>query len=230
MVGILLALQVSNWNEQRKERVREQSYLKRLKENLQEDKKEFTQNVEFYQQVFDYGQQALAFTNGIQSDTLTNWDVLVSFFHASQIWRVFIQNATFEELKSAGELSLLQDEHLTKLLSYYYTQGVSGYNETIGIIPPYRKMVRGLIPGTIQNYMWDHCHETFANDQALKSCPPAISEEEALKILNLLRKDEELIKELRFFMSSIKVGFNPSRQQINRCDELIERIDANLIS
>lgn len=53
MIGILLALQVNNWNESRKERDKESNYLDRLKEDLATDLKQLDLNIEFYNQVFD---------------------------------------------------------------------------------------------------------------------------------------------------------------------------------
>lgn len=47
MVGILLALQVNNWNEERKEKVLEMEILEEISENLREDHKDHNQNVEY---------------------------------------------------------------------------------------------------------------------------------------------------------------------------------------
>ena len=63
----------------------------------------------FYKDVFDYGNLALLFAEGERIDSESNWNVLVSFFHASQIWPIITTSSTFEELKSSGELSLIRN-------------------------------------------------------------------------------------------------------------------------
>ncbi len=159
---------------------------------------------------------------------MTNWNLLVSFFHASQIWGIIPTSSTFEELKSSGDLSLIQNISLRNTLSYYHGGGLGRYNQTIGINPPYRKMVRGLIPSKIQNYMWNNCHETRGDIQIIKACDPNVSEEESLKVLNTLRTNTKLIEELRYFMSSIKVGFSTTDEQMELCRSMLLEINNEL--
>ena len=47
MIGILLALQVNNWNIDRKDRIREVKYLKNIELDLQKDLKSLNYNLEF---------------------------------------------------------------------------------------------------------------------------------------------------------------------------------------
>ena len=75
MIGILLALQVNNWNENRKESQREVAYLERLSENLNGNLRELDLNIKFYSKVFDYGQQALAYSEG-EKPEVSNWDFI----------------------------------------------------------------------------------------------------------------------------------------------------------
>jgi len=146
VIGILIALQINNWNEAKKEQKREIAYLERLSENLTGDLRNLDLNIEFYTQVFNYGQLALAYSEGNTIDDAANWDILVALFHSSQIWPLIPSPTTYEELKSAGELSLIRSIDLRNDLVFYYGGGIDRYNQTIGINPPYRKMVRGLIP------------------------------------------------------------------------------------
>jgi hypothetical protein len=225
MIGILLALQVNNWNEIRKERAKESSYLERLKENLLVDKNQFELNVEFYNQVFDYGNSAISYSNGEDLGTTSNWEVLVAFFHASQIWPIIPTVSTYDELKSSGELSLIQSDDLRNNLSYYHGGGHYRYINTVGIHPPYRKMVRGLIPTKVQNYMWENCHVTLNDAQILKECDPIISEEKSRILLDDLTKNEILLEELRYYMSGIKVGMATITEQLILCEVMLDEID-----
>jgi len=225
VIGILIALQINNWKEEQKEKIKEQAYLERLDQNLTNDSINIDLNIDFYKTVFEYGEVALAYAENQDKKNTSYWNILVAFFHSSQIWPYVAQSATFEELKSSGELSLIQSINLRNDLSYYYGSGLQRYRETMGINPPYRKMVRGLIPSNIQNYLWDNCHRTETDRQVLMSCEPNITESEARQIVEALANNDVLIQELRFYMSSIKVGLTTTNEQKKLCDKLIETIN-----
>ena len=118
MIGILLALQVNNWNELRIDRAKESEYLERLREDLSSDLQQYNLNVDFYNQVFNFGKLALAYANGDDLGTTSNWKILVAFFHSSQIWPIMPTSSTYDELKSSGELSLIQNLEIRNSLSY----------------------------------------------------------------------------------------------------------------
>ena len=225
MVGILLALQVNNWNEIRKERAKESGYLERLKEDILSDQKQFDLNVDFYNQVFEYGNLAISYSNGEDLGATSNWEVLAAFFYASQIWPIIPTTSTYDELKSSGELSLIRSVNLRNNLSYYHGGGLNRYNHTVGIQPPYRKMVRGLVPTKVQNYMWENCHVTLNDTQILKECDPYINEEVSKIILDELTKNKTLLEELRYYMSGIKVGMDTITEQINLCNAMLDEIN-----
>jgi len=228
VIGILIALSINNWNEERKERHKEIAYLERLQKNITTDLEQFELNFKFYTQVFDFGNLVLSYAEDEETLSITSWKLLVSFFHASQIWPLIPTTSTFEELKSSGELSLIQNVELRNSLSYYHGGGIERYNNTIGINPAYRKMVRGLIPAKIQNYMWDNCHVTKGDSQFLKECDPNITEEESHKILNDLITNSKLIEELRYYMSSIKVGLTTVKEQRILCKSMLDEIKNDL--
>jgi hypothetical protein len=228
VIGILIALQINNWNEYRKERLKEKAYLERLKEDLISDKKVIELNQDFYQDVFVAGSLVLSDAEGENGISASKWDILTSYFHASQIWPMLMQSSTYEELKSSGELSLIQNVTLRNRLPFYHGNGLRRYSQTMGINPPYRKMVRGLIPSKIQNYMWDNCHATVGDNQILKKCDPFISEEDAEVLLVELSNNVKLIEELRFYMSNIKVGQATLMEQGKLCELIIKEIEKEL--
>ncbi len=228
VIGILIALQINNWNEYRKERFKEKAYLSRLKEDLTFDKKVIELNKYFYQDVFVAGSLVLSHAEGENNITASNWDILTAYFHASQIWPMLMKSSTFEELKSSGELSLISNIVLRNRLPFYHGSGLRRYEQTMGINPPYRKMVRGLIPSKIQNYMWENCHVTEGDNQILQKCDPFINEKEAEVLIVGLSRHSKLIEELRFYMSNIKVGQATLIEQEKLCDALIKEIEKEL--
>lgn len=224
MIGILLALQVNNWNEIQKEQKRELAYLKRLQEDVAGDLEHLNLNVDFYKKVFASGNTVLNYTDENDLNNESHWQILVSFFHASQIWPLIPTSSTYDELKSSGDLSLINSISLRNNLAYYHGGGLDRYNHTVGIVPPYRKMVRGLIPITIQNYMWENCHATSNDAQILKECASSISEERSKQIIDDLAKNSNLLEELRYYMSSIKVGMSTIIEQRELCQKMLKEI------
>tara|TARA_R110001632_G_scaffold18408_5_gene57064 strand:- start:5676 stop:6443 length:768 start_codon:yes stop_codon:yes gene_type:complete len=224
VIGILIALQINNWNENRKLQQKENAYLERLSENLSTDLIQIDLNIEFYLKVFDYGSTALHFAENETVQKKGSWEILVAFFHSSQIWPLELNSATIEELKSSGDLSLINNIPLRNQLSYYYGGGIGRYKNTVGINPPYRKMIRGLIPSTIQNYLWENCHSTEEDAQSFNDCDPFISEEKALKLIERYKNNASLIEELRYYMSSIKVGLTTIDEQKKACVNMLEEI------
>lgn len=224
VIGILIALQVNNWNEERKERNREAAYLERLTENITSDLEVSKLNIKFYQEVLEAGTLSLSYATGNDVSGYSNWDILLAFFNASQIWPIITESSTYEELKSSGELSLLKSIDLRDRLAFYYGGAQFRYNQTIGINPPYRKLSRVKIPYSVQSYMWDNCHETIGDIQQLTDCEPGISEKEAQLLLQELKTDEELIGELSFWMSSIRAGWQPLLENVNLCNTILDEI------
>lgn len=228
MIGILLALQINNWNELRKEKAREISYLNRLHENMTFDKERIHLNIEFYQSVLDKGELALAFSNDEDVSDYSEWEILVAFFHASQIGPMIPTSTTYEELKSAGELSLIRNSELRDRLSFYFGTGQSRYDDTIGINPPYRKLSREKIPYHIQSYMWDNCHGPDGDSQKLLECDSNFADTEIIEITSRFKEDEKLIGELGFWMSSIRAGWQPMMEQQKLTEQVIAIINQEL--
>lgn len=230
VIGILIALQINTWNEIRKDRKKGKDYVLRLSQELETDQANMQLNLAFYREVFQYGQQVLGYAGKGLQDRQTHWEILVACFQASQIWPLQQGTSTFEELKSAGDFALIQNPETRKDLIYYYGSGVFRYSQTIGITPPYRKMVRGKIPLEVQTYMWDNCHVTQGVIQYMKSCPSPISEEEAGALVRKLISDDVLMDELRFFMSSITAGRATLELQSELCEKILEDLRLSTVN
>ena len=111
MVGILLALQVNNWNEDNKERKLEVKYLKGLRADLEKDLKSLA-FMRTYRQTASV--TALKFLNAekIGASSEAQQEFLEDFIKV-HFWYEFTPNDnTFKELTSSGNLSILQNESI----------------------------------------------------------------------------------------------------------------------
>lgn len=203
IIGVYLGIQVSNWNEARLDQVRAQGYLERILGDLDADIANYRQRLDFWEDVSQYGAIGLDYANSLSPEGATNWDLLLAYFQASQLAEFYTTRSTYEELKSGGELGLIENLELRELLARYYT---SADNPLLTERPAYREHVRGLIPLDVQNYIWDECYWSDGDRQELLDCESPIGAEAAAKIVAVISGNEQLMSELRYWMSTMRVA------------------------
>jgi hypothetical protein len=207
IVGVYIGLQVSNWNETRKENARGQEYLQRLHDELLQDVDTLTRISQFWTQVQGYGEAALAYAEDGTLRDGSAWKTLLAYHHASQVWPYRKPDVTFQEIRSTGDLLLIRNAALRDRIARHYSAGGgSQVTEVLGLIPRYREHVRGLVPWKIQRYIWTNCYNTDETVQSLSECGSPVSEQEALAVLQHLRGEPGLTEELRFWMINVHSG------------------------
>lgn len=211
VVGILIALQVSNWNENRLDRARADSYYRRLHSELLADTQNIDNALKFWGKVSDYGQAAIGSAESNELVDNSQWKTLLAWYQASQLMPFELEDATYSEMRSSGGMALVDDEDLRKRLADYYK--LSGTGITANILrhdPAYRVQVRGLTPWHVQQYIWKNCFLQVgggnATNQVLMDCPTPISETDAAAILDTYRRSDTLIENLRALMSTLSVS------------------------
>ena len=208
IAGILIALQVSNWNQDRQERRVATEYARQLHAELLSDQRNIVSTRKFWQKVSDYQAAASLHAETGALAEGSAWKTVLAYYQASQLRPFELEDTTFTELRYAGELRLLGDTGLSKALADYYRQtGAGMIGEILRHDPVYRSQVRGLTPYSVQEYIWAKCWRQLAGaDQELIDCPSPISEEAAAKLLQVYRGDEELLKNLRFWRTQMHVS------------------------
>ena len=222
--GVFLGIQVSNWNADRVDQSRAHAYLERIVSDLNANITAFNDRLSFWGGVSAYGMQGLAYAETGDTKEATQWELLLAYFQASQVAEFYMTDATFEELKSAGELGLIKDTHFRDAIAQYYS---FGFNPALTERPPYREHVRGVIPINIQNYIWNNCYSSDSmNTQKMLPCKSPIDEIEAAVIVNTIRNDKTLIAELRYWVSTMHVARLIAHNQIQSASSLKASIDA----
>jgi hypothetical protein len=115
MIGILLALQVNNWNEERKTRQKEQKILLELKDNLEESLQSFQyrrnvthREIRMIDKIFH------SMDNNVKSDSLVYW-----MKWALIPVNVPITSTAFESLKTIG-YDLIQSDTLREEIIVFF--------------------------------------------------------------------------------------------------------------
>lgn len=116
VIGILIALQINNWNEQRKESKQEHAILMRLKQEFISNKNQLETKMEIRNDVVDNGRQLLEFYLNPGDNAQDSLYIKLSRL---------ITPATFDPVKndlvSSGNLEILKSERLKRLLINWST-------------------------------------------------------------------------------------------------------------
>lgn len=126
MIGILLALQVNNWNEKRKQSELETVYISRLVSDIQQD----TLNVQIIKKQTEEAQEIIKNTIHIlntESDLLKTMQVLENYFEKGWDNRIFIVNDnTYTDLLQTGNMSILKENiKVEDIIKYYASAKIS---------------------------------------------------------------------------------------------------------
>lgn len=119
VVGILIAFQITEWNETRQDRAIEQDYKILLIEDLKTIKDELINQIEHEEFIVKHAARSLKILNqmSIQSQTELFGQTL-TLITGRRTLR--LENATFDEIMSAGRLNVIQDPLLRKeIISYF---------------------------------------------------------------------------------------------------------------
>lgn len=129
VIGILIALQINNWNEVRKAKVLEQSYYCLLLEEIEQDKEQVLDLKTLTQERINGANTAI---QEIQKDKTD-----LGVFGKSWLIAIRLNNRTFRpndgtylDIKSSGNLNIIKDKQIIQRLNKYL-KNVNGYTETI---------------------------------------------------------------------------------------------------
>lgn len=125
MIGLVAAFQVDRWWEARGDRLDEQKYIARLIADLEEDVPalEYSISLAGVRQDFLEFLVEVAANPAVASERPTYF--LVAVTQAAYTYTPSLASHTFEDLRSTGNLGLIQDEDIRRALRSYY-----GFDET----------------------------------------------------------------------------------------------------
>ena len=203
MVGILLALQVNTWNEQRKLKILEIGILQNFKESLQKDLYNLNSNMIVNHKIktsinvlLDYMEQPLPYQDSLK-------------FHfgniATGVWRINLNESPFESLKMK-DINLISNEDLKQKIMLTYGK----LNTTL-------KIHQGLFYNIIEDAsinifntrfegFWESNYETWVieSDDFIGTQTTEVKFEMIPLNYNKLKEDQEF----NYFLISLKNRYN----------------------
>ena len=119
VIGILIALSINNWNENRKNQKLELEYLIGIKSNLNDDIAELENHFNGDTLKFD------AYTSLVRTFNSKNLlskkeEIISNLYKTSRLGWFEGQNIVFENLKSSGRLNLIQSDTISNSIQKYY--------------------------------------------------------------------------------------------------------------
>jgi len=114
VIGILIALQINNWNDHRLERIQEIKYLKNIKSDLKKDLINLDYQLDIRKTKYNGTTKLISQINGasiIDLDDLT-FNVVNSLMEE----RFTPNNSTYNELNSSGNLNIISNDSIKLLI------------------------------------------------------------------------------------------------------------------
>ena len=131
VIGILIALQINNWNEQKKQDRLEKEYYCRLLEDTQQDLEQVNQFIKASEDRLAASNQAVRL---LQQEMAKKVDVGNQLgLSILAIYSDFTpNNSAFEDLKSGANLNIIKDKNIIKAINNYFNK-VAGYLSIIKV-------------------------------------------------------------------------------------------------
>lgn len=110
VLGILIALQIDNWNQAKQDRITEKNYYENIKRQLAEDRQVIEGNVFYNQKFLIQYQKAIQIINANdRNKTDTLGSTLLNLMKYSDIHR---KGNFYESLVNSGEIKLLRNDQI----------------------------------------------------------------------------------------------------------------------
>ena len=224
VVGILIALQVENWNDDRKERADAADWRRQILADLDQAHWELSGRRSYNAQALAFGEKALTLMiDDRPLDDTAAWDLVLGAFQAGQIWPYQLTGPAFREAQNAGGLGLVAEPQVIVALASLYDVEAHDYELVSGGLPKYRELIRERLPWALQSHIWDaDCQrDTLAEDRGdywfeLVRCPPPGDPVLVQAAATALRGDAEVQDSLRGRLSQLKVSEASTSRLIER--------------
>jgi hypothetical protein len=162
VIGVFLGTQASNWNQARIEQQQAREYRAMLRDDLATNLASMANRREYYQWV---RAEALATLAALKRPPRELGELfLIDAYQASQIQPWALKRNTYDQILSVGAMGSLGPPPLRdEIANYYVGADVTGAN--IAAVPPYREIVRRIMPYAVQQQIRAVCNEHITQDE-----------------------------------------------------------------
>ncbi len=155
VVGVVIGIQVSNWNEARVTEQQAAIFTAHLREDLREEDWGYQLLVQYHLEVLANAERAVAALSG--TTPLADEALLVSAYRATQYRQKLRRRPTYDELISTGTIGLIKDKALRDTAMRVYNMPTLGDLVREGMQSRYREAFRMSLPNPVQRALARNC-------------------------------------------------------------------------
>ncbi|MEQ9315075.1 MAG: hypothetical protein RLN72_04430 [Henriciella sp.] len=212
VAGVLIALQVSNWNEDRQTRERAGDLSQRLAEDMRYEAWSYEYLIAYNEDVRASAKATIDALTG--DDPLTDEQFLINAYRATQYKYNDKNRATFDELISTGEIGLIADGRLRTTAISLFTTDLFDVIAVEGRGAPIREIFRRQTPANVQQALLANCGDRFepAGDyEAIRGslaypCEIGLPPDDLAEAAASLRADPGLVEALRLRFADLETA------------------------
>jgi hypothetical protein len=207
VIGVFVGTQVSNWNQERLEKLATNKMLDQLRPEIQNQFAFFNSARVYYRTTKPYAEQALAGWAG--DPKINDNQFVIAAYQASQIYGIGINAQNWALTFGGSQMRDIDDQSVRKDLAVVLTADYEpvGFN---AVATPYRQHVRQIIPSAIQDQIRSACNDRNVSQEGAQfvvvlpaSCPLNLDPVEAARAAAALRAHPELVSELNWHLAAI---------------------------
>jgi len=207
VIGILIALQINNWNQNRLNQNLESQYYKRLLEDVREEETILQATINYSNQVMSHAENAIAVFENSPDANPNAVDNLIDIYQASQLQDANSASSTYKELIASGQINLIQNDSLkTALIRFYEIDWTK--SGVFKLANRFRENLRGKMPNAIQKEIRSKCGDIYFKSRngyqtsLPKTCVVNVDEYVAQSVVAVLSRDESLKEDLRYLIGN----------------------------
>jgi hypothetical protein len=162
VIGVFLGIQASNWNQARLNHQQARQYRAMLRNDLDANLANLATRRRYYQWVRSEGLATLEALRRPSSELGEQF--LVDAYQTSQIQPWVLKRTTYDQIVSVGAMGELGSPLLRDEIANYYVGGdIAGFN--VSALPPYRDILRRVMPYRVQERIRARCNEKVVATQ-----------------------------------------------------------------
>lgn len=159
VVGVVIGIQVSNWNAEREANLRGTVFAERLKADLRDEAWYYQLQIEYSRDVLASAERAVAGLAG--KGTATNEALLIDAYRATQYKQRARRRSTYDELVSTGALGLIRSVELRDTALKVYSLYTLDNLASEGLRSRYREAFRMSLPNEVQRALGKNCGDRY---------------------------------------------------------------------
>ena len=223
VAGVVIGIQVANWNDNRAARAETDRTLEILVPNIEDFERQAEPFKAYYSVTKAYGETALS--GWANDEAVSDSAFLIAAYQASQIMGSTAEAGIYADLIGAENIRNIPDLELQRRLQIYFG-APSNLTRREDVDTPYRQNVRRVIPFEIQEKIRAECGDQRDDHMYMLpiECEIDVSAELARAAAAELRTRTDLRDDLQWHMASTQAVLFDLENELERNEALIAAI------